>query len=291
LDANALATITNKNAGAETGNSAMDWKTFADALKSFVDVALRLLIALAIILVLVAPGLFPFLTRFTIKSGEVNIFGSKFEVAEIGTLIPGVEIRENRILLQGKDISTFPDTVAQLTTANNELTKANKDLSEHLKEATSPLTQLTKDAQNPNPPSKSVEYVEKLQLQQQQLQTKVAQSESSAKALAVSAVAAAAPISPTFGIVFSADKNKQEALHEVEQAQGLSHAPITLYSREKLIRSVAGFTTRDAADAALPPFRAKWSGAYIVDLRTWCPAATTVVALVGKGPAEIDCHF
>jgi uncharacterized membrane-anchored protein YhcB (DUF1043 family) len=269
----------------------MDWKSSADALKSYVDVALRLLIAVAIILVLVAPGLFPFLTRFTVKSGEVNIFGSKFEIAEIGTLIPGVEIRENRILLQGKDISTLPDTVARLTTTNNELTQANKDLSDHLKEATSLLDQLTKDAQNPNQPPKSVEYVQKLQQQQQQLQTKVAETEISAKALAVTAVAPASPSTLSFGVVFSADKNKEQAMDEAKKAPGLSDAPIALYSREKLVRSVAGFATRDAAVAALPPFRAKWPGAYVIDLRTWCPAASTVVAPAGNAPAEIDCHF
>ncbi|HEY4042064.1 MAG TPA: hypothetical protein VGM32_09505, partial [Rhodopila sp.] len=46
----------------------------------------------------------------------------KFEISEIGSLIPGLEIRDGRLLLQkGKDISTLPDTIDQINTRNTEL--------------------------------------------------------------------------------------------------------------------------------------------------------------------------
>jgi hypothetical protein len=265
-------------------NTSTDWKSFTEAIKSCMDIALRLLIAILIILVLVAPGLFPFLGRFMVKSGEVNLFGSKFEVAEIGTLMPGLEVRDNRIFLHGTDITTYPDTVDRLTTANNELTRANKDLSDKLTQLSSLLAQI-KNA--PDPTAGDVSSV--IQQKAKSIVEQIAGIESSTKQLAAPAVAATAP-SLFYGLVFSGDRNKDEAMFEVNKAKALG-APISLYLRENSIRSVAGFATREAAVAALPSFRAHWQGAYVVDLRTWCPAGAPMAPPVGDTTAEVDCRF
>jgi ABC-type transporter Mla subunit MlaD len=171
-------------------------------------------------------------------------------------------------LLQGKDISTLPDTVDKLTTANHDLVQANQDLSNQLKQVNSLLDQFTRNRDGANQQSdKADQFVRTLQEQQQQIQTAVAAAENSARALTATAVA---PMEATltYGLVFSADKSKEAAMDEVNKAKSLSNGAIALYHREKSIRSVAGFPTREAAVAALPAFRAKWSGAYIVDLRT-----------------------
>jgi hypothetical protein len=242
-----------------------------------------LLIAILIILVLVTPGLFPFLSRFMVKSGEVNLFGSKFEIAEIGTL-PGLEVRDNRIFLHGTDITTYPDTVDRLTTANNELTRANKDLSDKLTQLSSLLGQV-KNAPNSTPGDVS----SVIQQKAKSIVEQIAGIESSTKQLAAPAVVAIAP-SLFYGIVFSADKNKDEAMFEVNKAKALG-APISLYRRENSIRSVAGFGAREAAVAALPSFRAHWQGAYVVDLRTWCPAGSPMAPPIGDTTPDVDCHF
>jgi len=262
-----------------------DWKAGTEAIKSCMDIALRLLIAVLIVLVLVSPRIFPFLDRFLVKSGEVNLFGSKFEIAEVGTLMPGLEVRDNRILLNGNDITSYPDTVAKLTTANTELTRANQDLSDKLKQLTSLL------AQNQNEPGATPQAASNtIQQQAKSIYGQIAEIERSTKQLATPAVIAAAP-SLNFGLVFSGDRNEDEAMHEVNKVKGLSNAPVSLYRRENSIRSVAGFTTREEAAAALPTFRTKWPGAYVVDLRTWCPAGAPMAPPVGNTTLQVDCHF
>jgi hypothetical protein len=142
---------------------------------------------------------------------------TKFEISEVGTLIPGLEIRDNRILLQGKDISTLPDTVDKLTTANHELVQANQDLSNQLKQVNSLLDQLTKNRDGANQQSdKADQFVKTLQAQQQQIQTTVAAAQNSARALTAPAVAPT-EATLTYRLVFSADKSKVAAMEKVDK--------------------------------------------------------------------------
>lgn len=266
-------------------NTPIDWKSATEAIKSLMDISLRLLIAVLIILILVNPGLFPFLSRFMVKSGEVNLFGSKFQVAEIGTLVPGLEVRDNRIFLNGTDITTYPDAVAKLTTDKNILTRANQDLSDKLKQLTSLVAQVQQEPGSiPGATSSAIQQKAK------SIYGQITEIESSTKLLATPAVIATAP-SLVFGLVFSGDRNEDEAMDEVKKAKRLSGAPISLYRRENSIRSVAGFETRESAATALPGFRGQWPGAYVVDLRTWCPAGAPMAAPTGGATPEVDCHF
>jgi hypothetical protein len=278
----------------------------AKAAKAWSDVVIRLLIVLGIALVLIEPGLFPFLKQFTVKSGEVNIFGSKFEISEIGSLIPGLEIRDGRLLLQGKDISALPDTIDQTNTANAELRQVNNDLSGQVKTISGLLEQVTKQRDDANrtllslrqstPGIKSVETGEldtKIQQQLAQIQQRTT-DDANAATSDKAASAAAVPPDLIYGVVFSADANKEQAMDEVRKAQGIKgvlSATIWLFQRQKFVRSVAAFPTHDAAASALPTFRAVWHGAYIVDFRTWCPVALNGPLNPGTTPGEIDCRF
>jgi hypothetical protein len=279
--------------------SERDWKSTAEAAKAWSDVAIRLLIVVAVGLLLTSPGLFPFLKQFIVKSGEVNIFGSKFEISQTGSLIPGLEVTDGRLLLQGKDISALPDTIDRLTTANTELQQINSDLTGRVKTISDVLSQVTGQRDDANrtlvglkqsvPGVKPVETAELDKKIEQLGQT------SQVGAPPVAAVnpvpQAAATPDLNFGVAFSADVDKDQAMTEVNKAQGLGTAPIGLFRREKYVRSVAAFPTRDAAARALPTYRGKWPSAYIVDFRTWCPAAFSASFNPGPTPSEIDCRF
>ena len=95
-----------------------------------------------------------------------------------------------------------------------------------------------------------------------------------------------------FGIVFGADVTREAAMDEVKKAKAFSTAPITLYKREGSIRSVAGFMTRADANQALPDFAAKVRrDSYVVDLRSWCPAALAPGAPASGTPPLTDCKY
>lgn len=282
------------------------WTSAAEAAKAWSDVMIRLLIAVGIALVLIAPGLFPFLKQFTVKSGEVNIFGSKFEITEIGSLIPGLEIKDGRLLLQGKDISTLPDTIDRTNTANTELRQTNSNLSDQIKSIGNLLEQVTKQRDDANrtlaslkqsspgiKPMETSELDTKIQQQLAQIQQHIT-DDANAVTTDKAAPIAAAPPDLIYGIAFSADTNKEQAMDEVRKAQsikGSMSVAIWLFQRQKYVRSVAAFPTHDAAVTALPSFRAIWHGAYIVDFRTWCPAALSATLNPGNILGEIDCRF
>lgn len=271
----------------------------AAAARAWIDVLLRVVIAGLVLLVLLEPGLFPILKQFTLKSGEVNIFGSKFEISEIGSLIPGLEVRDNRILLQGKDISTMPDTIDRLTTENSELQQANAVMTEQLKSSNGLLQDVTRQRDEANqqlvalrqhePSAKPLDTAAlDTRIQQQIKQT---QQLAVARAALAPVQAAAIPTSLVFGVAFGSDITHDQAMTEVNKARKVSNAPIALFQREKYLRSVAAFATRDAATAALPTFRSVRSDAYIVDFRTWCPAALNTLFSDGDTPTVIDCRF
>ena len=274
------------------------WASAATTARAWLDVSIRVAIMLLVLLVLVEPGLFPFLKQFTLKSGEVNIFGSKFEITEVGSLIPGLEIRDNRILLQGKDISTLPDTIDRVTTTNSELQQANAALSEQLQSTGNLLAEVTRQRDEANQQLLALRHnvpnVKPLdtgaldaRLQQQMKQTQQLAAVP-APAVAPAAVAAASLL---FGVAFSSDVNHDQAMVEVRKARKVTKAPIGLFQRAKFVRSVAAFPTRDAALAALPVFRSIRHDAYIVDFRTWCPAAVSTSLSDGDTPSEVDCRF
>ena len=263
------------------------------------DVGIRVAIVLLVLLILVQPSLFPILKQFTLKSGEVNIFGSKFEITEIGSLIPGLEVSDNRILLQGKDISTLPDQIDRLTTANAELQQANAALQEHLKSTSTLLTEVTQQRDDANnqlvslrqnvPSAKPVDTAAiDSRIQQQMTQTQ----QLAAAAPPTQIAQAAAPASSLlFGVAISSDTSRDNAMTEVNKARKAGTAPIGLFRREKYLRTVAAFATREAATAALPAYRGIRQDAYIVDFRTWCPAAVNTSLTNGDAPTEVDCRF
>jgi hypothetical protein len=243
---------------------------------------------------------------FTVKSGEVNIFGQKFEIAEINSMLPGLEIKDNKLWLQGKDISSLPDTIDQLTTANAELTRQYNDLVRKNKDLLGKVTELSgmldqavqqRDAaarllagqgHDAVPATVATSAI----TDQRTRILLEAQQFVAAKAITDAFPAAAAPsvTSLTFGIAFSADSDKEQAMTEVRKAASIPDTTIGLYRREKYMRSVAAYPTREAAMSALPRFQAQWPHAYIVDLRGWCPAGATTVPASANAPAEIDCR-
>ena len=92
-------------------------------------------------------------------------------------------------------------------------------------------------------------------------------------------------------MAFISNTNRDLAIAALHQAREISPAPAALFQREKYLRSVAVFASRDAATAALPAFRQKWHDAYIVDFRSWCPAAVNATVSSGDPPTDIDCRF
>ena len=296
--------MTEKLPGITEGGTSSRWKSAGEAARAWSDVATRISIVLAVAVILIKPGLFPFLKQFTVKSGEVNVFGSKFEVAEIGTLILGLEIKDGRLLLQGRDISSLPDTIDQLTTVNGQLQRSNQELTDRLKALSNLLTQvnqqrddLTRFVQQPNRKAPSINQIDTKSVDQevQQSLAQVRQQDAAAGAVLaqtaqVASQSAAAPIL-IYGIAFSADVQKENAMTELRKAQGFSDAPVLLFQRERYIRSVAAFLMRDTALKALPKFHEKWPTAYVVDFRTWCPAALSILPAIGPELREIDCRF
>jgi hypothetical protein len=271
--------------------------------KDWIDVIVRILAILAIGLVLTFPGIVPLLHYFLVTHGEVNVFGQKFEFSQTSALAPGLEIKDGKLFLAQKDITTYPDMVARLQTANDELTVANKQLATQISDTAKLLEEVKKqrDAANgqlanlqaSTPAAKPIQ-TEALDSQvNQQLKQNQKQIAKSTTAVPVLAAGPSAAVL-LFGVVFSSDTTADEAAYEVKKAHELftSYAIATV-KRGRFIASMAVFPTREAAAAALPNFQkeARWRGPYIVDFRTWCPAALTATFSNDAPTAGIDCGF
>ena len=102
-----------------------------------------------------------------------------------------------------------------------------------------------------------------------QATSKVAQSYERA----IMAVDAVSPEGATWGVVFGGDATLDAARYEVDVAarkHGIPNAAI--YLRDGSYRSVAvGSADRSAAQDILRLARQRRAGAYIVNLKTWCP--------------------
>lgn len=76
----------------------------------------------------------------------------------------------------------------------------------------------------------------------------------------------------TWGIVFSADKEPDEAQHEIKRAQDLGYQNVKLYSRQKWLRAVIEFSDFAEAQTALPKLRQLRGSSYLVNIDKWCPS-------------------
>ena len=80
-----------------------------------------------------------------------------------------------------------------------------------------------------------------------------------------------------FGVVFGGDRNLSEARDQVAAAQSVTSSA-RIYRREGMYRSVAVYSDKAQADAALRAIRGvnRYSrDAYVVKLASWCPAPTS----------------
>lgn len=267
------------------------WSEAADSAKIWVDVAIRVIVVVVIFLVLTVPHLFPLLEHFTVKSGKVNIFGSEVEIVQVSDLVQGLTIDGGKLLLRGTDISTYPDMVDRLQTANDKLNRANAELTRQLQETEALLTAAKNQPTGSGPASDNAQLGKRIQEYLSQSQAKIAAvAEISESAASIAAPTPAAKSDLRFGIVFSADKTHEQALTEYNKARTAGDAVIALFKREGSIRSVALFRSRDAATAALQAFTARWKGSYIVDFQTWCPVALGA-GITTDTATETDCRF
>lgn len=292
---------------------------WAAAARVWTDVAIRVALVLAVTLILIDPGRIPLLKQFVVKSAKINMFGQELEVAQIGSLFPSVTIEGDKLLLKGQDVSLLPDENARLRTSNSQLEKEKAELtgqitriSALLKEAIerretaavtparppdAPTPARPPDAATPaRPPAvttpatpSDTETLTGLLGKLQQEQQAHASAVYAAPAVAPEPVPASTAL--PFGIVFGADSSRDAAMDEVRKAEKISKAPITLFKRQGTIRSVAGFATRDDANAALPVFARMRSDSYVVDLRSWCPAAFAAGASATGTPPLVDCKY
>jgi tetratricopeptide (TPR) repeat protein len=80
-----------------------------------------------------------------------------------------------------------------------------------------------------------------------------------------------------WGIAFSADKPLSGATYEAQLALGNGLSNVALYRRPKWYRTVVRFKDKPGATAALATIESKlnarWKGAYVVQVDTWCSDA------------------
>ena len=73
-----------------------------------------------------------------------------------------------------------------------------------------------------------------------------------------------------WGIVISADKEKDEAQHEVKNAQAQGYQNVKLYNRQNWLRTVVEFPNFAEAQAAVPKLRSLHNSSYLVNINKWC---------------------
>lgn len=89
--------------------------------------------------------------------------------------------------------------------------------------------------------------------------------------------------SGTYDIVVSADREKQNAEHEVQRLKKLNFN-VAVYDRQGFLRTVALIGNPDDASKQLPQIQSSWPTAYIINLDHFCPNKQDAQRQIGGAP-------
>ncbi len=271
-------------------------KDLADALTKLMDVAQRALIWIVVAVVLLWPQHMPLLDRFVIETSEINILGQTFKVVDTrrvpGASVPGLTVKDGKVLLNGEDISLLLGERDRLRNEIATLTQEKLDLAVKLGEASEQVAALARaPAAAP---------------QQRELERLAASTQAAAASVMEAAMAAnstgagpsGSPVAASLPtVVVSGDTTASAAADEVKRASGWARtqtpAPdVRVYLRNGSYRTTVMFASQDAAQAGLMALRKVFStGPYLVDLRSWCPAGIGTAPRQEAGVPVTDCRF
>jgi hypothetical protein len=114
--------------------------------------------------------------------------------------------------------------------------------------------------------------------------TEQVKTASASAAVAISDLPGARNTGAGFGIVFGGHRNNDSASRHLDLGRNLGGG-LHLFLRSGIYRSVAVFPSRQAAYAAVPGYRRlpSASGAYVVNLGSWCPGVEPATPVVDCG--------
>ncbi len=266
-------------------------KQFAEGLGAVLDVAQRIALIAVLAIILLVPSWFPLLDRFVFETTVINVLGTQLRVVDTRG-VQGLEVRDGKLLLGGQDISALTDRLAQAESEAGRLRGELARLGTELGDAATAL-QRTTLPRPVTPESDPAAERGRLAEEAARLQG-VAEAAARDAAPPVPAPSAPAGLAASFGIVFSADRALPAAMREVERVRDAGDAQLSLWQRQGFWRGIAEFEARQAAQAALPAYRAaSFRGdAYVVEFRTWCPNARNLPGQPeAPGVRLVDCGF
>jgi hypothetical protein len=289
-----------ESAGHEPPRS-LTWRDFADTSSAVLNLLMKAALAVAIAIVVFAPQWVPILKRFSFKSSEINILGSKIEIVDLALVGGAVKLTEDGKLLIGDlDASEVPDRIAKFEQAIKNLTEENVGLKstaqdlqalydETKKQLDAANAKLQASAAAPVPTSALVAQArETTNRAMEQIQSSELVAAEAAKVIEQQPLALP-PVG--YGIVFGGDRNEQAAMDEVRKAKAETGNPIILYKRQGWWRSVAFFGSNEAAEKALPGMKELRPDSYIVDISKWCPSPVLISAETPTMAEMKDCQF
>ncbi len=276
------------------------WKASADAVTAWLSISTQFSIMVVLAIIVFAPELVPLLHRFSIKSSEINILGSKIQIVDVALTSAAVKLTDDgKLLIGGMDANEVPDRIAQLVQTGQNLKAENDGLKSSVQDLQA-LVQTTKAqldeanaklkgmASAPVPTDDLNAKIERTTADANiQLEAATTASDQAAKIIHDPDVAAAVG----FGVVFGADASPEAAMDEVRKAKVATSNPIILFKRLGLWRSVAFFGTQPAAVGALGALKKKFADAYFVDISKWCPTPRRISAETDSMAQQKDCDF
>jgi len=282
-------------------------KETADAADAWFNILLKLTGLAALILIVFFPHSAPILSRFVVKSSQINILGQQIQVVDTALIGKSVQLTDDgKLLVSGVDVNDMADFSAKLQQSIKDLKDQNSDLAQKVESQTALLSEATQQRDEANrrlvalsataPLAKPVATAEldtSIDKAKQEIQLQIDAANATAQQASKLVKLGDAVPGVGFGLVFSGDSSPAAAMDEVNKATRppISAIPVFIYKRLGSWRSVAYYGTRAEAAKQLPAFKANWPTAYVVDIASWCPTPTRI-SLETKEMAELkDCGF
>lgn len=274
----------------------------ADATGAILNILMKVAVAVAVAIVIFAPQWVPILKRFSFKSTEINILGSKIEIVDLATAGDGIKLTDDgRMFIGDVEASEIPDLIAKLRQAGENLTAENNNLKTSVqklqalfddtkKQLDEANAKLERSSESPVP---SGDLTAQIKATTDFAAEQVRRSEEVAAA-ATEVIQQEQPEMSAgvgFGIVFGADGSTEDAMTEARKVKKVADNPIILFKRQRWWRSAVYFGTRSAADDAIQAVKNVKPDAYIVDISKWCPAPQRLSPQAGIDAELRDCGF
>ena len=278
----------------------IDWKNFADATGVILNILMKFAAAVALIIIIFAPQWVPILKRFSFKSTEINILGSKIEIVDLALASNAIKLTEDgKMLIAGLDASEIPDRIAKLEQTGLDLGAENKGLKESVEQLQGLLADTKKQLDEANNRLRgssggpAVATALAAEIDRTTAQATIQIESSDTVAAEAAKVIQQPDLAPAvgFGIVFGDDPTPEAAMERVQNARAATGNPILLYKRQGSWRSVAYFGTNTAASNALPALKELHADAYVVDIAKWCPSPQRLSAETPTMAEMKDCGF